>query len=276
MTELVIGKVGLLATVQDLGRPGLAHLGVPTAGAVDRPALRAANRLVGNTDNTAAIEIAVRGLELTCEGRAHISVVGAAFTVDGEHADSGEIRHVGAGAVITVDSPVGTYAYFAIAGGLEVPPVLGSRSADTLSGLGPASLRPGDRLPIGFSLSPMPRSLPPTNSGGALRTVIGPRSDWFADESLDRLFSTEWTVTPSSNRTGLRLHGPSLLRARTDELPSEGVVAGAIQVPPDGQPIVFLANHPTTGGYPVIAVVVSDDVGRAAQHRPGMLIRFSR
>jgi allophanate hydrolase subunit 2 len=162
-----------------------------------------------------------------------------------------------------------------VAGGLAVPAVLGSRSTDTLSGLGPARARDGDRLPLG---PPTPRSgaAPPAWTAGhepvSLRVRLGPRDDWFTAEAIETLLTTAYTVSPNSNRVGARLAGAALARAQAAELPSEGVVLGAIQVPADGQPLVFLADHPTTGGYPVIAVVT--DVTALAQARPGSTVRF--
>ena len=165
-----------------------------------------------------------------------------------------------------------------------MPPVLGSRSADLRSGLGPPPLRAGDVLPVGTVTAP---GAPPARRGEAatvlpapgepavLRVIPGPRDDWFAAGALERLCGGSYAVTPASDRTGLRLDGPALPRARDDELPSEGVVTGALQVPPGGRPILLLADHPVTGGYPVIAVVASADIGLAGQLRPGARLRFA-
>jgi biotin-dependent carboxylase-like uncharacterized protein len=273
VTELHIEQIGLLATVQDLGRLGYAHLGVPPAGAADRRSLRNANRLVGNDDNAAAIEIAVRGLTCTTSLDVDVAVIGASWSIDNVDVSNAS-AHVTAGATVRVANPEGVYAYLAVSGGIEVEAVLGSRSTDTVSGLGPAPLRRDAVLPIGPQHG-VRRDPVPASPEGALHVVIGPHVGWFADNAIDILLANTWTVSPSSNRTGLRLAGPALSRRTTDELPSEGMVAGAIQVPTDGQPIVLLANHPTTGGYPVIAVVRSDDVDRVAQHRPGSTVRFS-
>ncbi len=164
-------------------------------------------------------------------------------------------------------------------GGLAVPPVLGSRSTDTLACLGPGPLKPGDLLPIG----PPPRQAPlldvlpvrpPISGDLELRAIPGPRADWFVPGALDALFTAAYTVTSDIDRVGMRLDGPRLARADRSELPSEGTVTGALQVPPSGQPVLFLADHPLTGGYPVIAVVASADIGRAAQARPGQRLRF--
>jgi allophanate hydrolase subunit 2 len=163
-----------------------------------------------------------------------------------------------------------------------VPPVLGSRSADLRSGLGPPPLRPGDRLPVGAPPQPPPEgaggtapALPAAGEAVRIRVVPGPRDDWFAAGALELLCGADYTVTPASDRTGIRLDGAALPRARPGELPSEGLVSGALQVPPGGRPILLLADHPTTGGYPVIAVVATADIGLAAQLRPGARLRFA-
>lgn len=261
MRTLRVDEVRFRATVQDLGRPGLAHLGVPAAGAADPDALRRANRLVGNDDNAAAIEVVLGGLTVTADCPGRCTVVGADWSRDGD--------------TLRVGRATGAYAYLAVAGGVDVAPVLGSRSTDTLAGLGPPPLRAGDVLGIGRAAGE-PRQLPTATGSGPIRVLLGPRDDWVSVESVARFFETDWTVLPSSDRTGLRLSGLRLDRRSDDELPSEGLVAGAVQVPPDGQPIVVLANHPTTGGYPVVGVVVAADIGRAAQHRPGASLRFAR
>jgi biotin-dependent carboxylase-like uncharacterized protein len=273
MTTLRIEQVHLRATVQDLGRPGLAHLGVPTAGAVDTRSLCHANGLVGNQPDAAAIEVVLRGLTFRCAAPTRVAVVGAAWSVDGVEMPPNSACEVGADGVVTVGACTEAYAYVAVGGGLDVPRTLGSRSTDTLAGLGPAPLRTGDELTAGTETgSPYSTA---TQASGPLRVVPGPRDDWFGDDALATLLGSDWSVTPQSDRTGIRLSGPRLERRRDDELASEGIITGAIQVPPDGQPIVFLANHPTTGGYPVIAVLVAPDVDRAAQHGPGTRMLFT-
>nr|WP_309233928.1 biotin-dependent carboxyltransferase family protein [Micromonospora sp. ATA51] len=163
-----------------------------------------------------------------------------------------------------------------VSGGIEVPPVLGSRATDTLSGLGPPPVRDGDRLPLGEPVGhPAPVDVtvvPPAPDELRLTLRTGPRHDWFTPAALDLLFGTAYRVSPVSNRVGARLTGAPLPRAVTGELPSEGLVLGAVQVPADGQPLIFLADHPTTGGYPVVGVV--DDVTPLAQARPGTTVRF--
>jgi biotin-dependent carboxylase-like uncharacterized protein len=184
---------------------------------------------------------------------------------------------VAAGAVLEVGPAAhGVRSYLAVAGGIAVEPVLGSRATDTLSGLGPAPVRDGDVLPLGTPASAVPAveftpwSVPPDEL--VLGLHLGPRDDWFTPAAVTTLLRDAYTLSPVSNRVGARLAGPALTRARDAELPSEGVVLGAVQVPADGQPLIFLADHPTTGGYPVIGVV--DDVTPLAQARPGTTVRF--
>ncbi len=279
---LVVVRPGPLTTVQDLGRRGVAHLGVPRAGAVDEPALRAANRLVGNDPGAAALETTLGGVAVRALRPLLVAVAGAPapVRVDGRPAPWGAQVAVPAGAVLDVGAATaGVRAYLAVAGGIAVPPVLGSRSADLLSGLGPAPLAVGDRLPVGPrpphrptpELVPLPA--PPTVL--VLRLRLGPHADWFAPDSVARLARDTYRAAPASNRIALRTDGPPLLRARDGELPSEGMVLGAVQVPPDGRPVVFLADHPTTGGYPVVGVVPRADLAAAAQTRPGTPVRFT-
>ena len=272
---------GLLTTVQDLGRPGLAHLGVPTAGAADRRALGLANRLVGNPEEAAALEITVLGPELELEAGGWVALTGGRVdaTLDGAPLPMDVAVPVDAGQVLAVGSVTsGVRAYLAVRGGIDVRPVLGSRSTDTLASLGPPRLEEGARLPVGELAGGDPflqvAPTPPIDPEPVLRTVRGPRDDVFTEQALRTLIGVAWTVTSDSDRTGARLDGPALARRRQVELASEGMVEGSLQVPPDGHPILFLANHPTTGGYPVIAVVVDADLPLAAQARPGTRLRF--
>ncbi|WP_067458728.1 biotin-dependent carboxyltransferase family protein [Actinomadura macra] len=280
MIEVV--RTGPLATVQDLGRPGHAHLGVPRSGAADGEALRLANRLVANPEGAAGVEFTLGGGVLRFCARAWVAVTGAPapLHIDGRAFGTNAPCHVPAGAVVELGTPpVGLRSYLAIRGGLMVEEVLGSRSSDLLSGLGPPPLSPGDQLPIGAAenldditvdIAPAP-ALPDTP---ILRILPGPRDDWFRPEALTMLTSNPYTVTQDSNRVGVRLDGPPLPRTREGELSSEGMVIGSLQVPPSGLPIIFLPDHPTTGGYPVIAVLVSASLSDAAQLRPGQEIRF--
>jgi KipI family sensor histidine kinase inhibitor len=278
---------GPLTTIQDLGRAGLAHLGVPASGAADASSLRLANSLVGNEAGAACLEVTLGRLALRFESAAVVAVTGAPALVsvgDDEFA-SGTAIAVPAGSVLRLGGAVvGLRSYVAINGGVDVRPVLGSRSADSLSGLGPRPLRPGDWLPVKRPRSlprdgrrQRPRAVVPTllSAGTAeLRVIAGPRDDWFGAAAIDALAAASFVVTPASNRTGLRLTGPALRRERLGELPSEGMAAGSLQVTHEGQLILLLADRPTTGGYPVIGVVVTADLGLAAQLRPGQQVRF--
>ena len=289
MIEVV--RQGLLTTVQDLGRVGYAHLGVGRAGALDGPALRLANRLVGNPDGAAGLETTLTGVSFRAEVTTTVAVTGAraAITVDGAAVEFGAAFAVPEGAVVDVGrAETGVRSYVAVAGGITVAPVLGSRSTDTLSGLGPPPLRAGFVLPIGKASSgdgspvtaapdATPAWTPAEEPVGEIRVRVrlGPRHDWFNLTARDTLVDSPYTLSVKSNRVGARLSGPILNRAVGTELPSEGIVLGAIQVPADGQPLVFLADHPTTGGYPVIAVVAADDLPLVAQARPGTTVRFA-
>ncbi|WP_330341948.1 biotin-dependent carboxyltransferase family protein [Streptomyces sp. NBC_00557] len=279
--ELTVVRSGALTTVQDGGRRGHAHLGVPRSGALDAPAMRLANRLLGNHPDAAVLETTLTGCALRPD-RALTVVVGGApcpVTVERRPVAWGVPVRVPAGAVLNVGGvTAGVRAYVAVAGGIAVEPVLGSRSTDLLSGLGPAPLRDGDVLPLGAPapLPALPDSAPwpapPTEL--TLPLTLGPRADWFAPAALRTLTSAAYRVSQHSNRIGLRTEGPSLERVSTGELPSEGMVLGAVQVPPDGRPVVFLHDHPTTGGYPVIGVVPEDALSAAAQATAGTPVRF--
>lgn len=280
---------GPLTTVQDTGRAGYAHLGVPRSGAADAASLRRANVLVGNPAGAAGLEVTLGRLAVRFETDAVVAVTGApvALTLPGlagEPQPGHDVAFaVRAGSVLRLGAPsAGLRSYLAVDGGVDVPPVLGSRSADLRSGLGPGRLRAGERLPVGRPRSAQhnlraerPRALMPDPA--VLRAIAGPRDDWFSAAALETLGTTSYQVSAGSDRTGLRLEGPRLERAagRLGELPSEGVAVGSLQVAHDGQPILLLADHPTIGGYPVIAVVVSADLGLAAQLRPGQQVRFA-
>lgn len=275
--EVRVHGVGALATVQDDGRPGLAHLGVPRSGWLDPRAARLANRLVGNDEDEAVLECVLGGLSLSCEVAMTVAVTGAGCTVDvdGARGGFGVAVSVPAGARLRLGTPArGLRSYVAFGGGLRVPDVLGSRATDTLSGLGPAPLAAGDALALGPSYGVASGvEVWPDQPGEVtvLRCRPGPRLDWCDLSGLD---GTTYVVAPDSDRVGLRLQGPAIERVRTEELASEGMVLGAVQVPPDGQPVVFLRDHPTTGGYPVPCVVVPEDLGLCAQLRPGDSVRL--
>ncbi|WP_443732561.1 biotin-dependent carboxyltransferase family protein [Streptomyces marispadix] len=324
-------RAGALTTVQDLGRPGHAHLGVPRSGALDEPAHRLANRLLGNPADAATLETTVDGCAVrvttggatartrartgttegaaagTTEGTAARSgtepktgalagavteavVTGApcAVTVDGRPAPWGVPFRVPDGAVVEAGpAQRGLRSYVGFSGGVHAEPVLGSRATDLLSGLGPQPLRDGARLALGggsggadggrvragAAPDAAPWVAPPREL--VLPLVPGPRADWFTDGALRTLVTGDYRVSSASNRIGLRLEGPVLERAREGELPSEGIVSGALQVPPEGRPVVFLADHPVTGGYPVIGVVVQEALAAVAQAVPGTPVRFT-
>ena len=297
--SLHIDDPGPLCLVQDLGRPGLAHLGVGRSGAADRGALVAANRLVGNPAGSAAMEVTLGGLRFTPTHECVIGCAGARLPLALRHADGavqqadafgGAIRVPGGTQVRLGRPAVGVRTYLAIRGGLDVAPVLDSRSTDTLSGIGPPPVRRGEELPVGgIGAEPdrpadqqepdRPPDEPPDGPDGpdratVLDVVLGPRADWFAPDAADTLLGTTWQVGVHADRVGIHLDGPRLIRSRDDELPSEGMVPGAIQVPASGRPVIFGIDHPVTGGYPVIAVLTTEAVDRAAQLRPGRTVRF--
>lgn len=282
VTVLEVLTPGPLACVQDLGRPGLAHLGVSPSGAADRRAQRLANRLVANPVGAAAVEITLGGFTARVLGGAvDLAVTGAdsGARVDGIPFGANSIQRIRDGQVVSLGTPTaGLRSYLAVRGGIAVAPVLGSRSLDTLSGLGPAALRAGDVLPVGVPGADAPAvqqaPVAPIPGGTVtLRVVDGPRRDWFADP--DALLRGTWVVSERSDRVGVRLAGAPLApRWPERQLPSEGALRGAIQVPPVGQPVILGADHPVTGGYPVIAVVVDTDTDALAQLRPGQPVRL--
>ncbi|MFC7277962.1 biotin-dependent carboxyltransferase family protein [Paractinoplanes rhizophilus] len=280
---ITVQRAGPLTTVQDLGRIGYAHLGVPRSGALDLPAMRWANAMVGNPIGAAVLETTLLGCALRFEVAARVAVAGAeaVVRVDKQPVPTTTVIEVAAGAVLDVGRATrGVRSYVAVGGGVGVEPVLGSRSTDTLSGLGPPRLANGMTLDLAWS-SPSEAagsdkfsglSTGAAGPGGGelvLGVRLGPRDDWFVSGEL---FASAYTISPVSNRVGCRLAGSALTRTRAGELPPEGIVLGAVQVPADGQPLIFLADHPTTGGYPVIGVVA--DVTPLAQARPGTTVRF--
>ena len=277
--SLRVLATGPFACIQDLGRPGYAGIGVGESGAADRGALRLANRLVGNPEDAAGIEVVVGGFEARVHEPTLIAVTGASGTVSVDAVPVGmnAAVAVSGGAVLRLDpAQTGLRRYLALRGAIDVEPVLGSRATDTFSGLGPPSLAPGMLLPIGA-----PHLLVPDVDVAAVAladdTVLavtpGPRADWFR---FDALVGRFYTVSPDSDRVAVRLRGKRLRRQVERNLAPEGLVRGAVQVPPDGQPLIFLADHPVTGGYPVVAVLSDAAVDRAAQLRPGQTVRFAR
>ena len=264
MTNLEILRTGPLAIVQDLGRVGQAHLGVGRSGAADRRSHKLANRLVANPDD-----------------RATIAVTGADTdpTVDGIKFGTNSIQHVRAGQVISFGTPrAGLRTYLAVRGGICVEPVLGSRSYDVMSAIGPSPLQSGDQLPVGQHTNDYPElDRAPvaaiTTDVIELSVVPGPRDDWFVDP--DVLVHTDWVASDRSDRVGMRLVGRPLQHRFPDrQLPSEGTTRGAIQVPPNGLPVILGPDHPVTGGYPVIGVVIDEDIDKVAQVRAGQRVRL--
>ncbi len=284
---VVVRSPGLQTTVQDLGRPGYAGVGVTGSGALDRAALRRANRLVGNGAGDAGLETVLGGLDLVAVQDQVMAVTGAPAPLTITAATGEPRRQAGntpfalmAGERMSLGQPAsGFRSYVAFRGGLNVPQVVSSRSTDMLSGTGPAPVGPDTALPVGppsrGSVVGNPESpVPPPGDITVFRFVPGPRSDWFTQEAAASLAEQVWVISPSSNRIGLRLAGDPLERARDGELTSEGTVNGAIQIPPSGLPVFFLADHPVTGGYPVIGVVIGPDLDQAAQLGPGAKLRF--
>jgi biotin-dependent carboxylase-like uncharacterized protein len=273
-------EVGPSVLVQDRGRPGWAHLGVPRSGALDRPAAALAQRLVGNDPDAACLEVLLGGLAVQADEACWVAVTGAPceVVVDGRARDFAAPVRLEAGSVLRLGTPSrGLRSYLAVAGGIDVSPVLGSRSTDTLGHLGPPPVSAGDRLPVGPAIgAPAAVDAPRLPAPGPLHLIPGPRAGRIDGDALDLLCRTAYVVSPRSNRIGLRLDGDPLPLRSAEELPSEGMVLGAVQVPPDGRPVVFLADHPTTGGYPIVAVVEEADLWQCAQLRPGEPVGFAR
>ncbi|WP_377639590.1 biotin-dependent carboxyltransferase family protein [Oryzobacter terrae] len=287
--SLEVLATGPLVLVEDEGRPGHAAVGVPHSGAADLGAHRLGARLVGHDPSLASLEVLLGGLAVRARGRLTVALTGALApaTVDGRPVAHASVVDVPDGAVLRLGTPPhGLRTHLTVRGGIDVAPVLGSRSADTMSGLGPPPVRPGDVLPVGSPGPSFPtvdhavqRAAPHTGTT-VLRCLPGPRASWVGDdERLGGLLGPVFTVGGDSDRIGLRLTGSRVERTpehRDLELPSEGLVRGAVQVPPGGEPVVFLADHPVTGGYPVVAVLDPDSADRAAQLRPGDRVRLSR
>lgn len=290
-SALEVLSPGLQTLFQDLGRDGFASMGVSASGALDSPAHRQANRLVGNEPGNATLEVAYGGLNVRAHGPQVVAVTGAEvrLTVSGALP-----RRVPFGAAFALDdgdelqlgSPTaGVRSYVAVRGGFDARPVLESLATDLLAGLGPDAIGTGDVLGVREPAAPLAPAIPTSDgatrdlpeAGGTtveLRIVLGPRDDWFSADEIARFSNQEWQVTPQSNRVGVRLEGGALTRATSGELPSEGCVSGALQMPPNGQPVLFLADHPLTGGYPVLGAVITDDLPLAGQLPVGARVRF--
>lgn len=311
--SIVIERPGLLSTVQDLGRFGWQHIGIVPGGAMDPEALQIANALVDNAPGDAAIEITVRGPELLIERQMLIALSGAPMRARLSHKDSAPADFpLGRPVLVLSGSRLicgpltrGTRAYLAVAGGIATKPVLDSRSTylpGAFGGLGGRALRSGDRLPLAGGIATLSRerfarlasrsrtvrldngmastrwsvAAPSVPSGDELtvRFVEGHHAPLFTDRSR-QLFTNEWyRIAADSNRMGYRLAGPKLERAKNVDVLSEPTALGTVQVPADGAPIVLMADHQTTGGYAKIAEVITADMPRLAQLRPGGLLRF--
>jgi antagonist of KipI len=303
-------RPGALATVQDLGRSGLQHLAIVAGGAMDPLSHRVANALVGNRGDAATLEIALSGPEILFNGDVLVALHGARFeaTLDGAPFPGGRPVRVRGGARLRVGRALeGCFGYLAVAGGIDVPPVLGSRGTylpGGFGGLGGKALAAGAILPVapdadavavarfervtrrggavavgaaGQSvrwLAP-PLTLPATDPAVA-RAVEGVHGALFTEPSRAAFFGERWRVAPDSNRMGYRLLGPKLELVRPTEIVSQATCLGTVQVPANGQPIVLMADHQTTGGYPKIAEVIAADVPLVAQVPPGAAVRFVR
>jgi biotin-dependent carboxylase-like uncharacterized protein len=283
--DLEVLEGGLLTTIQDAGRFGCRRLGVTQGGPMDAAAHRAANRLVANPEDAASLECTIAGPSLRFAATTVFAVTGADLGAVLERADKGDWEVplgmsvlARAGNVLSFRGcRAGCRAYVAFAGGIDVPLVLGSRATDLTAGVGGLqgrALRSGDRLalrPGGRASAPsLPRTLPQAPAEAVtVRVVLGPQADSFTADSLERFLSEAYAVTPVSDRLGCRLSGAPLRHAGAAEIVTDGMVFGSVQVPPDGQPIVMMADAPTTGGYPKIATVVAADLPLVAQLVPG-------
>ncbi|WP_162570317.1 5-oxoprolinase/urea amidolyase family protein [Variovorax sp. SRS16] len=290
-SALEVRATGLQALWQDRGRLGQAKQGVSASGAMDQRALQAANRLVGNASDVACVEIADGGFRFACRGDAVVAVTGADGPLALTRADGAQwplaryqaIALADGDTVALAEPRAGVRSYLSVRGGFAIAPVLGSCATDTLARVGPPPLAVGDVLRVravtaggvvGAPETP-PADLPTLQEEVVLDIVLGPRTDWFAADAIERLCSQPWQVTPQSSRVGIRLAGEQpLVRTRLSELPSEGTARGSLQVPPSGQPVLFLADHPLTGGYPVIASVAIHHLDRAGQIPVNARVRF--
>jgi biotin-dependent carboxylase-like uncharacterized protein len=276
---LFVVEPGVLTTVQDLGRPGWGAWGVPASGALDEEAFRLANRLVGNPEDVAALEITLTGPVFKAIGDLVVAVVGGPFGPA-----PGEVIRVEHGRTLSLAAGAGAArAVVAVAGGIDVPKVLGSRAtcvSARFGGYQGRRLQKGDVLALGAPAGPpLPgRANVPKPPAGpvVLRAMAGPQEELFDAGTRAAFWAGAWRVLTESNRMGIRLRGESLGFVETAQLPSEGTALGAVQITADGQPIVLLAERPTTGGYPKIATVAAADLGLLARTAPGRTVRFER
>jgi biotin-dependent carboxylase-like uncharacterized protein len=281
---------GLMTTVQDLGRRGYQYLGIPVSGALDHVSLRVANLLVGNEPGTAALEIAYQGPTLAVEADSvRIALAGGSASIEIEPADGGKVRlaslqgaRLQRGNVVRIGALMGSaVAYLAIEGGVDIPPVLGSRSTYTRAAIGGVegrALKAGDAIPLKLPAAPDREEVqlpsldlaPPKR----FRVILGPQDDYFTKVGIATLLDATYTVTPATDRMGMRLDGPKLEHAKGFNIVSDGIAPGSIQVPGNGLPIVLLADRQTTGGYPKVATVVSADLPALGRLTPGAKVAF--
>ncbi|MFF2271528.1 biotin-dependent carboxyltransferase family protein [Agromyces sp. NPDC058136] len=281
---LVVETPGPLALVEDLGRPGFAHLGVTGSGALDRGAARLANRLVGNPDDAAVLEVLMGGFRGRFTGGACWFAVAGAWgevRLDGRAVAPYTAVHAAEGSVLELGPASRGLRYeLAVRGGVDEPAVLGSRSRDTLAGLGPEPVAPGRVLVIGAEpvasvpLIDQEAAYPPPDGPVTLALMPGPRADWLTAAAHAALFDGPWRLSEQADRIGARLVGPALERRVAGELASEATVPGSVQLAGDGRPTILLADRPVTGGYPVIAIVAPSSLDAIAQLRPGQELRF--
>ncbi len=274
-------RPGIQTTVQDLGRAGWRHLGVALCGALDQPAMRLANRLVDNCSAAAGLELVAGTIEIRFHRAAWFALCGASFdaTLDGQQVHCGWRSYSAAGQILRLKEPkTGMRSYLAVDGGLLVPEVMGSRATDIQAGFGGwhgRALLAGDRLPLGEAhfferrVGVIQREWTPE-----IRALPGPEYMQYEETARQVFWSQAWTVSTHSNRMAYRLQGPILQRETSLDLASHGVLPGVIQVPPNGQPIVLLADAQTTGGYPRIATVIEADLWKFAQAPPGRQFCF--
>jgi antagonist of KipI len=291
MSAIAVVDPGPLTTVQDIGRPGYQRVGIPHSGPLDRAAYVVANRLVGNLDGAAALELTLRGPRLEARRECAIAVTGAdmGLTVNGQPASSWTVLRLRPGDLVAFGMVrAGCRAYLAVGGGVDVPPVLGSRATylrGQLGGVEGRALQKGDVLPIGTPAVPLDRlegravpaaRRPAYPAEVELRVVLGPQDDRFTAEGIRGLLTGPYEVTPYADRMGYRLKGPPVTHAAGHDIVSDGIPLGGIQVPGEAQPIVLLVDRQTTGGYTKVATVIGVDIGRIGQTKPGHHVRFRR